>query len=66
MPAKKEYVNISIPKKLYKNVEKSIDGTGFRSVTEFIVFITREMVISGNLGETKKRLEALGYFERGE
>ncbi|RLG72718.1 MAG: CopG family transcriptional regulator [Methanobacteriota archaeon] len=60
---RKEYVNISIPKELYKNVEKIIKGTGFRSVTEYIIFVTREALIGGEEGRIRERLRKLGYLE---
>ena len=42
MPGK--YTTISIPKELYLRVEKIIQGTGFRSPTEYIVYLTRQAV----------------------
>lgn len=42
MPGK--YTTISIPKELYSRVEKVIQGTGFRSPTEYIVYLTRQAV----------------------
>ena len=59
---KKDYVTISIPKELYENVKRSIEGTGFRSVTEFMVFVTRQMLIHRDKDEVKDRLKALGYL----
>jgi len=60
---KKDYVTISIPRELYENVQKSIEGTGFRSVTEFMVFITRQMLMNKSVEEVKDSLRALGYFK---
>ena len=42
MPGK--YTTISIPKELYARVEKVIHGTGFRSPTEYIVYLVRQAV----------------------
>ena len=42
MPSR--YTTISIPKELYLRVEKVIQGTGFRSPTEYIVYLTRQAV----------------------
>lgn len=42
MPGK--YTTISIPKELYARVEKVIQGTGFRSPTEYIVYLVRQAV----------------------
>ena len=38
------YTTISIPRELYNRVEKLIQGTGFRSSTEYIVYLTRQAV----------------------
>lgn len=37
----RRYTTISIPQQLYEDVKKAIDGTGFRSPTEYLVYITR-------------------------
>ncbi|HVL47130.1 MAG TPA: CopG family transcriptional regulator [Candidatus Thermoplasmatota archaeon] len=58
----RKYTTISIPTQLYKNVEQRIENTGFRSVTEFIVFVTRE-TLAGDEGTVVERLRALGYIE---
>lgn len=42
MPGK--YTTISIPKELYLRLEEIIKGTGFRSPTEYIVYLTRQAV----------------------
>jgi len=41
---KSKYTTISIPRELYNRVEKLIEGTGFRSPTECIVYLTRQAV----------------------
>jgi len=51
MPGK--YTTISIPKELYLRLEKIIQGTGFRSPTEYIVYLTRQAVAAI---ETDRRL----------
>lgn len=38
---KSRYTTISIPQPLYEDVKKAIEGTGFRSPTEFLVYVTR-------------------------
>ena len=37
----RRYTTISIPQQLYEDVKRAIDGTGFRSPTEYLVYITR-------------------------
>ena len=39
--SKARYTTISIPQPLYQEVKKAIEGTGFRSPTEFLVYVTR-------------------------
>ncbi len=39
--AHRRYTTISIPQPLYEEVKKAIEGTGFRSPTEFLVYVTR-------------------------
>jgi metal-responsive CopG/Arc/MetJ family transcriptional regulator len=47
MPDRKgKYVTISIPRELYERVAKIIEDTGFRSPTEYIVYLTRQAVIA--------------------
>ena len=43
---KTKYTTISIPRELYRRVEGVIEGTGFRSPTEYIVFLVRQAVIA--------------------
>lgn len=38
---KARYTTISIPQPLYQEIKKAIEGTGFRSPTEFLVYVTR-------------------------
>jgi Arc/MetJ-type ribon-helix-helix transcriptional regulator len=64
---------IKIPKPLYESLKKQIHGTGFASVTDFIVYVLREIAASGKLHEDtsltkreidqiRKRLKTLGYL----
>ena len=66
-------VTIKIPRELYKKLAQMIQGTGFSSVTEFIVFVMRSLASSGEIkGENKlseeevrairERLRRLGYL----
>lgn len=59
----KSYVNISIPRELYDNVAKSIEGTGFRSPTEFIIFTVRNVLMERSEAKLVERLKKLGYFK---
>jgi hypothetical protein len=66
-------VTIKIPAELYKKLKFIIRGTGFSSVTEFIVFTMRTIAAGGKVSkkgvyerkeirEIKRRLKALGYI----
>jgi hypothetical protein len=46
-------VTLEIPRPLYEQLGQAIDGTGFRSVTEFTVYVLRDLVAS-------QRAEAAG------
>jgi len=70
-------VTIKIPRELYKRLSQMIKGTGFSSVTEFIVFVMRNLASEGEIsGEERltaeevkairERLRRLGYLEEGE
>jgi metal-responsive CopG/Arc/MetJ family transcriptional regulator len=67
-------VTIKIPKPLYDNLSSLIAGTGFTSVSEYIIFVMRSLVSLNNEdtpdsnlnGEEvriiKERLKRLGYL----
>ena len=66
-------VTIKIPRELYNNLQGMIEGTGFSSVSEFIVFTMRVLASTGKLREEskltgeevniiKERLRKLGYI----
>jgi metal-responsive CopG/Arc/MetJ family transcriptional regulator len=69
----KRKVTIKIPKPLYDNISEIIEGSGFNSVTEFIVYILRDLISSrvikkepslskNEIEMIKKRLKSLGYL----
>lgn len=66
-------VTIKIPRQLYNNLKEIIGGTGFNSVTDFIVYVLRDLASSKGLREEdglskgeveaiRKRLKSLGYL----
>ena len=66
-------VTIKIPRELYQKLGQMTQGTGFSSVTEFIVFVMRSLASSGEIkGEDRlteeevrtirERLRRLGYL----
>ena len=69
----KDKVTLKIPRPLYDNLAEIIEGSGFNSVTEFVVYILRDL-LSSKVAEkgpslskkeiemVKKRLKSLGYL----
>jgi hypothetical protein len=67
-------VTLKIPRPLYEQLAQVIEGTGFRSVTEFCVYVLRDL-ISTRTTETadgltrseveaiRRRLQTLGYLD---
>jgi Arc/MetJ-type ribon-helix-helix transcriptional regulator len=73
MPGKKGKVTIKIPKPLYNNLREVIRDTGFSSVTEFVVYVLRDIASTRSSGRDepltgqeieliRKRLKSLGYL----
>jgi len=68
-------VTLKIPAELYSNLSHLIEGTGFRSVTEFAVYVLRDVASGGKINDPqaglnpreleaiRQRLRALGYIE---
>jgi len=71
-------VTLKIPRTLYEKLQKIIEGTGYSSVTEFIIYVLRDLVSSDDLVKRqdeiselteeeikaiRKRLRNLGYLE---
>jgi hypothetical protein len=42
--SKQEQVTLKIPRPLYEQLKQVIDGSGFHSVTEFAVYVLRDLV----------------------
>ena len=70
MPSK---VTLKIPRPLYDALRKRIAGTGFASVTEFAVYVLRDLAAAGPVRDeagldrreialVRKRLKQLGYL----
>ena len=69
-------VTIKIPRILYDRLAEIVDGSGFNSVTEFIVYVLRDLASSHSainsdeqsalnkqeIEAIRKRLKSLGYF----
>lgn len=57
-----DYVNIPIPKPLYNTLTKSLKGSGYRSTTEYIIFLIRKNLPDLESKDMERRLKALGYL----
>jgi Arc/MetJ-type ribon-helix-helix transcriptional regulator len=67
-------VTIKIPRPLYEKIGAAIEGAGYDSVTDFIVYVLRDVVTTHELAaeerpyseedleKVKARLRALGYL----
>ena len=67
-------VTIKIPRELYRNLGHMIEGTGFSSVNEFIVFVMRTLALGGairhedslttdEVNSIRERLQRRGYLK---
>jgi Arc/MetJ-type ribon-helix-helix transcriptional regulator len=68
-----EKVTLKIPRPLYEKLQQIIPGTGYSSVTEFVVYVLRDLAATHELAEAepyseaelvrvKERLRSLGYL----
>ena len=73
MKSGRDKVTIKIPRPLYDNLGKIIEGSGFGSATEFIVYVLRDLIASKSVEKEpgltreeikliKKRLKSLHYL----
>ena len=62
MESQENKVTIKIPRPLYNRLNKIVEGSGFNSVTDFIVYVLRDIVSSNMTSDenqlTKEELEA--------
>ena len=69
---KQPKVTIKIPKQLYDHLAGLIADSGFNSVTEFVVYVLRDIAYEGNahqaelspreMSRIKDKLRLLGYL----
>jgi Arc/MetJ-type ribon-helix-helix transcriptional regulator len=78
MPRDRESkVTLKIPRPLYRKLQAIIEGSGFNSVTDFVVYVLRDLVSTREASPTetgaepftaqeleivRKRLKGLGYL----
>ena len=69
----RDRVTLKIPRPLYEKLQTVIEGSGFRSVNEFVVYVMRDLVAlkqgdsdkdlsKEEIDAIKQRLKNLGYF----
>lgn len=65
-------VTVKIPRPLYRKVQQVVEGSGFNSPTDFIVYVLRDLMGEADdpssefnpdeLEEVKRKLKNLGYL----
>ena len=65
-------VTLKIPRPLYRKVQQVVEGSGFNSPTDFIVFVLRDLMGDAaerapelnqeELKDLKRKLKNLGYL----
>ena len=66
-------VTVKIPRPLYRKIQQVVDGSGFNSPTDFIVFVLRDLMgeaeeqaepefTQDELDDIKRKLKNLGYL----
>jgi hypothetical protein len=67
-------VTLKIPRPLYDKISRVIEGSGYNSVTDFVVYVLRDLVAShkvpgaagfsnDDIELVKQRLAGLGYLD---
>ncbi|MEX1025295.1 MAG: CopG family transcriptional regulator [Planctomycetota bacterium] len=66
-------VTVKIPRPLYRKIQQVVDGSGFNSPTDFIVYVLRDLMgeaerqapeelSTDELDDVKRKLKNLGYL----
>ncbi len=72
MAEEKKYTTVSIPVPLYSKVKEKIKDTGFTSVSDYVVYVLRELMAEEDSEagfskedeeKVKGRLRSLGYID---
>ncbi len=71
---RRKYTTVSIPVSLYERIKNVMEGTGFKSVSDYVTYILREVVSmherermaspfsEEDVERIKEKLRALGYL----
>ena len=66
-------VTVKIPRPLYRKIQQVVDGSGFNSPTDFVVYVLRDLMGDADdiappeftqeeLDDVKRKLKNLGYL----
>lgn len=66
-------VTVKIPRPLYRKIQQVVEGSGFNSPTDFIVYVLRDVMgeaeehgkpefSRGEIEDLKRKLKKLGYL----
>lgn len=65
-------VTVKIPRPLYRRIQQVVEGSGFNSPTDFVVYVLRDLIGENDadthdftqeeLDEVKRKLKNLGYL----
>jgi Arc/MetJ-type ribon-helix-helix transcriptional regulator len=69
-----KFTSVSIPAPLFDKIRRRIEGTGFTSVSSYVVYVLREVLAEDAVDEkeafsredeerVKERLRSLGYLD---
>lgn len=71
-PVRESKVTVKIPRPLFRKVQQVVDGSGFNSPTDFIVYVLRDLMgdaeerprefTQEELDGVKRKLKNLGYL----
>ena len=71
-PVRESKVTVKIPRPLYRKIQAVVDGSGFNSPTDFIVYVLRDLMgeaeehrgefTQDELEDVKRKLKNLGYL----
>lgn len=72
-PVRESKVTVKIPRPLYRKIQQVVEGSGFNSPTDFIVYVLRDLMGEADtaeapefnqdeLDDVKRKLKNLGYL----
>lgn len=70
--SEEKFTNVPIPTSLFEKIKERIEGTEFKSVSDYLTYVVNEILTENDDEESvsekdekliKERLRALGYIE---